>query len=346
MRLLALSSFVVTAALAGCPIDNDIPDPVGDPAQCSGTGYTAFDAANHAEQDARTQAHVDLMALLEEGVDDAAVRSDRFAAAQAIYASTAELQGKVEGRTDDHLDGRPNVGAEIDARIQQAFVDGGAATSTRDADIAAETVNISLIEFFFLSVFHEMVQGQAAKWDEAFGYFGSGADNALDDVRGFALVARDIDAEAGVALEARMFQGIVDGSCTLAGKLAAQDVETIDVLNDVDMKAHIDEIDAAARLVLANFAIVEATEIAEKQEDLAASPGDQALIDEARVELHELNLFFLPIERLLRAEDDAATADAVRGPIDEALADETDAWVDTFDAAAVIETLRAHFEIE
>ena len=47
MRLLALSSFVVTAALAGCPIDNDIPDPVGDPAQCSGTGYTAFDAANH-----------------------------------------------------------------------------------------------------------------------------------------------------------------------------------------------------------------------------------------------------------------------------------------------------------
>jgi hypothetical protein len=346
MRSIVASSLALTAALAGCPVENDLPDPIVDPAQCLSSGYTAFDVANHAEQDARTQAHVDIMELLEEGVDDEAVRADRFAAASAIYASTAELQGKVEGRTDDHLQGKPNVGAEIDARIQQAFVDGGAATTTRDADIAAETVNISLIEFFFLSVFHEMVQGQAAKWDEAFGYFGSGADNSLDGVRGFALVARDIDEEAGTALEARMFQGIVDGSCTLATKLAEQDVETIDVLNDADMKAHIDEVDAAARLVLANFAIVEATEIEEKQEELEAAPGDQEIMDEMRVELHELNLFFLPLERLLRAEGDTAVADAVRGPVDEAFADDTNAWVDTFDAAGVIETLRTHFEIE
>ncbi len=345
MRLLAPS--FVALALAGCPFDNDgpIPEQV-DPAQCLGTGYTAFDVANHAEQDARVGAYTEIKRLLEEVVEDPSLAAARFATAQALYQSSAELQGKVQGRTDDHIEGRPNVGADIDARISAAFSDGAAATTSLQAAVAAETIDKALVEFFFLSVFHELVQGQAAKWDEAYGYYGSGPDNALDAVQGFAAVAKKRDANNGTALEAAIFQNLVDGSCALAGKLSAQEVETIDVLNDAELSVIIEDIDVAMREVLAYSVAHEAFVIADVQGTLAATPDDVAAQEEARITLVELNAFFLPLERLMRAEGDVADADALRAPIDAALADDTAAWIDAFDAAAVIADVEAHFAID
>lgn len=342
-----LTSLTLTATVAvliavpGCPVNNEIPPPpAGVAPQCEGAGYTAFDVANHAEQDARLGAYEQIKVLLEEAVADNSLAAARFVTAQALYRDTAELQGKVQGRTDDRLPGRPNVGAELDVRIMAAFADGAAATSPRAIAIAAESIDKALVEFLYLSVFHELVQGQAAKWDEAFGYYGSGADNGLDAVRGFAGVAKRRDADNGTALEAQIFQALVDGSCTLATRLAADEVETIDVLNEPDMSAEIDEIDGAMRAVLALSVGHEAFEIGELQAALSAAPADAAMLDDARVKLVELDAFFRPLERLLRAEGGEDEAELLRAPIDAALDDDGDAWVDSFDAAAVI----AHVE--
>lgn len=362
MRVGALLSSVASlVVLAGCPVENQIPPPPNgeEPVQCSGTGYTAFDVANHAEQDARVGAYTEIKALLEAAVEEPELAAARFVEAQAIYTETAELAGKVEGRTDDHLDGRPNVGAEVHARIAAAFADGAGATTSLEAAIAAETIDKALTEFFFLSVYHELVQGQADKWDEAFGYFGAPADNDLTLVQGFASVANRRDLNNGTALEAAIFQGLVDGSCTLAQKLAEQGVETVDVLNDEEMRAHIDAIDVAMREVLAYSVGHEAFVIGEVQQAVAAAPDEATANlarDEARIALVELDGFFRPLERLMLAEgegDDGATgatgatiAGALRAEIDAGLDDDTGAWVDAFDATGVIERIETHFEID
>ena len=345
MRTL-LPSFLLLA-LVGCPVDN--PSPLVAPAQCEGAGYTAFDIVHHAQPDARVDAYQQIKGLLEEGVDDIALAPARFAEAQVLYQDTAELQGKVRGTTDDHLADRPNVGTEIDARIVAAFASGSAATSALSVTIAAETIDKSLVEFLFLSVFHELVLGQASAWDQAYGYYGSGADNALDAVVGFAGVAKRRDADNGTSHEARIFQSLVDGSCVLAGKLAPADgnaLDSIDVPNDEDMSAVIDDIDVAMRAVLALSVGHEAFAIEELQEALLLAPSDQALLDEARVKLVELDAFFLPLERLLRAEGAVVDADVLRGPVDAALEDTSDAWVTTFDAAAVLALVENTFGVD
>ena len=347
VRLCSTSSLSLSfaALLAGCPVNNPPPPPPpAEIAQCEGAGYTAFDVSNHAEQDTRVAGQTQIKALLESATPaDAATK---FPEAQAIYASAADLQAKVQGRTDDHLDGRPNVGADIDARIVAAYAAGAAATTALEIEIAAEIIDKSMTEFFFLSVFHEMVQGQAAKWDEAYGYYGAGPDNALDGVQAFARVAKNRDGNNGTAFEAAIFQKLVEGSCVLGGKLEELGVETVDVLNDTEMSAIIDDIDVSMRQVLAASVGHEAFEIDLVKAELVLTPGDVTLQNTARVKLVELDGFLRPIERLLRAEGAAATADALRNPLNVALADTTAGWIDTYDTAVVVTTLEAAFAID
>jgi hypothetical protein len=337
---------LLPVVLAGCPIENTIPEPPPAIVQCEGAGYTAFDVAHHAEQDERLAGASALGGLLEEAIETPVDAAAKFSEAFALYQGSADLQAKVQGRTDDRIDGRPVVGDAIDARIVAAFAAGGAATTRLEVEIAAETIDKALTEFWFLSVFHEMVQGQAAKWDEAYGYYGSGADNVLDDVQGFASLAKKRDANNGTAFEAAIFQSLVDGSCTLATRLQDDDVETIDVLNDSDMSAIIGDVDIAMRQVLAASIGHEAFEIGEIKEALAAAPDDVDLAGEARVKLVEADGFFRPLERLLRAEGDTVTADTLRAHIDGGLDDDTAAWITGFDDDDVIATLEAAFAIE
>lgn len=339
-RRLPASMLAAALALgAGC-IDNHIPDPTGRPRQCDSASYVAFDPANHAEQDVRLDAAAQMKGLMAAALASPAEAATNFAAAADVYATSAELQAKVQGRTDDHLAEKPNVGTEIDARISAALEAGGAATAAHDIEVQAEIVDKALTEFFFLSVFHEVTAGQAVTWDEAFGYFGAGADNDLGSLRGFAAVAKKRDDENGTALEAVVFQRLVDGSCQLAERLAADEVEIVDVFADEGLASVVDSMDDAMIDVLAYSVGHEAMAIAAAK---AAGDGDGAA-----VKLVELDGFFRPLERLMQdvGGDSARRATAIRAPVDAALAADDDSWLATFDAEAILAAIEAERDID
>ena len=114
------------------------------------------------------------------------------------------------------------------------------------------------------------------------------------------------------------------------------------------LKAIVDDVDDSMQKVLAYSAGHEAFEMDEIQTQLASAPTDTALIDDMYVKLAELVAFYAPLDRLLvdRGGDVATHADVIRGEIDAAQADNTDAWVATFDAVAVVEAIEAAFGID
>jgi hypothetical protein len=320
------------------------------PAQCDTVSYVAFDVVNYENQVARVGAHAQMVALMKEAEADPTLAATKFAEAEALYTDTADLAEKVEGRKDDHLDTQPAVGADLHAAITAALADGKAATTTLEATLARQTIDKSLTDFFFLSVFHEMVLGAADKWDEAFGYYGASIDNAEGDAKGLAAVAAKRDGDNGTSLRERIFNGLVDGSCELARQLDAQDADTIDVnaADSAALRTVIDDVDVAMQEVLAYSVGHEAIDMQQLQDDLASSPGDRALLDGMRVKLYELDPYFRPLERLMNARggDSATRASDIRSAIDAALADDTDAWVDTFDAAAIETAIEAEYGID
>ncbi len=340
-----ITSIIPPIALAAC-VENVIPTEDPPVLQCEGADYTAFDVENHAQQDVRVAGFTQMKTLLEAAVETPAAAATKFEAAAAIYADAGAMSATVQGRTDDHLDNAPLVGDGIDARIDAALSAGAAATTALEAELATESIDKAMTEFFFLSVFHGLVQGQAASWDEAFGDYGAAVDNDLDGVQSIAAVAKRRDDDNGTAFEASIFQSLAEGSCVLATRLAELDTDAIDARNDPELSTIIDDIDTAMRQVLALSAGHEATEIGELQAELLATPGDVDLQGSARVKLVELDGFFRPLERLLRAEGDSVTADALRTPLAIALADTTAAWIDTFDSAAIIATLEAKFVVD
>lgn len=334
-----LVSALAMATLAGGCITNDIPDEEqSGPPQCDSPGYVAFDPAHHAAQDTRLAAVAQMKQLFEAAIANPTEASAKFSAARDLYSSSAELQVKVQGRTDDHLEARPNVGADLDARIVAAFAAGAAATTAHEVEVQAEILDKAFVEFFFLSIYHELVAGSAETWDEGYGYYGAGPDNDVNSLLGFASVAKRRDENNGTALEALIFQEIVAGSCHLAEHLAAEQVETVNVFADEELAETVETIDAAMVDVLAYSVGHEALEIA----------GLQATNDPATafVKLVELDGFFRPLERLMAngGGESAARASSIRASVDAALSAADASWLAAFDAdliVAAMETERA-----
>lgn len=341
-RALAVLVAVPLAGALGC-VDNVIPEPEGRPPQCDAAGYVAFDEANHAAQDVRLAAVAQMKELLEAAVAVPAEAAAKAAAAEDLYRNSAELQAKVIGRTDDHFAEKPAVGVEIDARILAALEAAAAATTAYEVEVQAEIVDKAFTEFFFLSILHELLAGQAVTWDEAYGYYGSGSDNDLGSLLGFAAVAKKRDDENATALEALVFQKLVDGSCVLAERLAADEVEVVDVRGDAELSKIVETIDGAMTDVLAYSVGHEAWEIDEAKES-----GD---VQTASVKLVELDGFFRPLERLMQGAggDSAARATSIRNTVDAALAavdGGDDTWLASFDTSAILLAVETERSIE
>lgn len=337
-------ALVLLAACSGTTSDDD--DDAGFVPQCGTAEYIAFDPANHANQDIRVAAYVEMVQRMRAAADDPSTASAVFADLEENVYTRADLRAKVQGRTDDHFDPPLEIGADLDARLMAGFAAGRTATTALDATLARQTVDKTMIEFFFLSIHHEMVDGSRAHWDEAYGYYGAPSDNAEGSRKGFSAVATSRDATNSTSLSMSIFNGIVDGSCALANALNAAGTDQIDVNATADVAAIIEQVDSDMQKVIAYSAGHEAFDMLEVQPRLAN--GAQEDLDTMRIKLAELDPYFIPIERLMneRGGMSATRAARIRAEIDAALDDPTTAWMSTFDAQGIIDDLEAEYGID
>jgi hypothetical protein len=342
-----LITLTVTVALTGCGSDaapgGDTPD--GLP-QCDSGGYVAFDAANHGSQDLRVGAYTQIVAVTDAVKNDISLAATNFGNARTLYETTAELSAKVAGRTDDHLPAKPVAGADMHAVIDAWLTRGAATSSVREARVAKQFIDKTLVGFFFLSVYHEMALGERAKWDEAFGYWGSGATNEEGGRQAMALVAEKRDIGNGTNLAQTVFNGIVDGSCALGTVLEEEGIDSVDPSTVPAVWSVVQEVDADMQRVLAYSAGHEAREMVELL-DGGVLTGEET---EMWVKLAELDPYFRPLERLMLAKGGTSQtrAEAIRAEIGAADFADLDnvAWMAGFDAAAILTAIEAEFGID
>lgn len=349
MFLRKLAPLFVLTALAGCGKDDDTPPIVEEgPRQCGTAEYVAFDAANHANQDLRVAAFADMTTAMAQGYAEPfspATAAAKFSEAQGLYENTAELRAKVQGRTDDHFDDKPNVGMEIDAVIMEGFEEGKTATTALAANLAKQKVEKTMIRFFYLSIYHEMVAGKAKNWDEGYGYYGANSTNQESSRKGFSSVATKRDSNNGTSLAAEIFNGLVDGSCELAKALDAADADSVDWKSVPALKTTVETTDRKMQEVLAYSAGHEAFDMVEIQAVLATDPDAPA---DMWIKLAELDPYFAAIEPLMiaRGGESAARATRIRAQIDAAWADRSGGWMAGFEAQMVIDDLEAEYGID
>ncbi len=348
----------VACALWACDdgADDDGPGTTGGerPLQCEADSYAAFDTANYQNQLLRVGAHGEIAAALSEATSepfDPEACKAAFVDAKARYEGTASLREKVQGRLDDHLSEPPAVGAELDETLDHWLEVGATTDDPLEAVVARQWVDKTLVHFFFLSVYHELVQGAPDKWDEAFGYFGAPIDNAESGRKGLAAVATKRDATNGTALAPTIYNALLDGSCALAEALEAAGADGVEWAAVPELKAAVDEIDRAMQHALAFSVGHEAFEMAEIQEALAADPDDAEARAEMWIKLAELDPYFRPLEALMNAAggDSATRAGEIRAMLDAAWAgwaDRDGAWMADIDASGIVERIEAEFGIE
>lgn len=344
-----ISMLAISALLAACgTAEEDDDDTTGQPLQCGTAEYIAFDPANHMNQELRVGAYTEMLALMNAAQADPSLAAANFAEAKSLYEDTASLREKVMGRKDDHFpDQSPGIGEALDAAIIDGLDMGTTATTALGANLAKQKVDKTLIHFLYLSVFHEMVLGARDKWDEAYGYWGAGSSNDEGTRQGFAAVATKRDATNNTNLADSIFNGLVDGSCELAKALDDAGVDEIDYTTVPALQTIVEKVDLDMQKVLAFSAGHEAFEMTEIQEDLAQNPTQEAR-DEMWIKLAELDPYFKPLEPLMldAGGDSAARATRIRTAIDAAWADDTGAWMSTFDAQGVVDDLEAQYQID
>lgn len=309
---------------------------------CGVSVYTAFDPANHAAQDQRTAAQGAIAAKADEAGADLAKAPAAFDAIMALYEGSAQLRAKVQGRADDRFPADPaaaTVGKEMDAAIVAAIAKGKGAKTKLDVEIAAETINKTLTRFFYLSVYHELVEGERGTYDEAYGYLGTGPKNDAASVTSVAKTAVRRDANNQTDYAARLFQALLDGSCALDARLAKDGKEPIDWKADEKYASEVRKIDQLMTEVLALSVGHEMIEVTK-----ATDP------DDAKVKLHEAAVFFDAIEASMRAKGVSAVADAdkIAKMFDDARAaiEAGDAtWLKSFDAAFVRDHVASAFGV-
>jgi len=309
---------------------------------CGATSYTAFDAANHAAQDQRIAAQESMAALADEAAQNLADAPAKFAAIEDLYLNTADLKLKVEGRADDHYPDDPaaaSVGKQIDQDIMNAIARGKAAQSALEVKIAQHIIDKRLTHFFYLSVYHELIEGTRGTYDEAFGYLGTGPKNDPQGLLSIAKIAAKRDAESGTTLESELFDEIIEGSCALDLRLLKDGVDTIDWKSDADYAHEVEEIDERMGKVLALSVAHE-----------FFTPLSSLDAEEATVLLYEGAYYFAAIEAAMKAMGGAAADDAaeIRKRLDAAMAsvDAADpSWQATFDSDFIRDRVAAAFAV-
>jgi hypothetical protein len=269
------------------------------------------------------------------------------------------LRAKVQGRTNDHLDGNPVRGDYIDATIMKWLNAGIAATTNLEANIAKQMVDKTFTEFFFQSVYHEMVDGSRSHWDEAFGYYGTKSDNDETEHEAFAVTAFKRDATNGTNLNAEIFNNLIDGSCALGKALSAAGKEEIDWKSDTAVSAAITDVDMAMQKILAFSTGHEAFEMQEAF-DNSFDITNSEHTDEVWIKMAELVPFFVAIEPILLAKggDSESAAKEIRAFVDMVDFEKLDEveWMTTFatdDATTgksapqrIIQLLEAEYSID
>jgi hypothetical protein len=312
--------------------------------QCAGTGYHAFDPANHASQDRRVEAFQNIHVLLDQAQADPATAADRFTAAETLYQDSASLKAKVQGRKDDHLASKPETGKTLDQQIAAAFADGRAATTAFGVALARTAVEVPLLQFFYLSVYKELIGGAAKNWDEAFGYFGSGTD--AKSPKAIAMLMVDHDKQYGTKLYDEVVDGLVRGSCLLGQELEAKGVTEIYVETNPELWPLIQGVDRRLQVVLAAAASSAASRIAAVQ---SAAGGKAATVEQeqaAWLGLSELSHFLDPIERVMLEQggESKARAEAMRQVL-AAANYSTSAWLADFNVKIIVDGIEAEFGV-
>jgi hypothetical protein len=309
---------------------------------CGAVTYAAFDPANHVSQDARVEAQAQINEAIAAVTADPTQAAAVFAQVEVVYRDTTELQAKVQGRADDHFPGDPaaaQVGVEIDAFITDGIARGKVATTALDVTVAKQLIDKSLTRFFYLSVFYELALGERAKYDEAFGYLGTGADNDPASLRSVAAIALKRDGDNGTTLEPDLFTGILAGSCALDKRLTADGVEQLVWTEDEAYAAEVRGIDERMKKVLA------ASVGHEFFEPVSALPPDEAV-----VKLYEGALYFYAIEMDMAALGGQAATDAAAiGAMLRAAVTAVEAgdasWQATFDSDFIRDAIAAAYGI-
>lgn len=335
-------AFALLTLSTGCGSDNQqvLDDAKGQ--NCGATTYTPFAAANHAAQDERVALQATIGTMAEEALADLTKAPKIFADIEGLYASTAELQAKVQGRADDHYPDDADaktVGATIDAQILAGIALGKGAKSETDVDMAKEIIDKSLSRFFYLSVYHELVEGERGTYDEAFGYLGTGAKNDAASRLSIAAIASRRDETNGTTFEAQLFDKIIEGSCAIDKALKAASADSISWKDDASYAKVVGEIDALMLQVLAASVGHELFE-----------PLSSVDAEEAKVAFHEGAYYFFAVEKAMIAKGGDAATDAakIRAMIDAAKAklDAGDAdWMTGFDSGFVRDRVTAAFGV-
>lgn len=339
---LALFLTASLAIAAGCASDNEKIIAAGQGQNCSGEGYAAFDEANHAAQDARLAATETMAEDADEAIADLSKAAIEFGEIEELYQSTADFQMEVQGIGDEHFAEDPEAakdGEAIDADITAAIARGKAATSAIEVKIAKQIIDRSLLHHFALYAFHEVLEGERAPFDEAYGILGTGPANDPAGRRGLAAAAAEMDGINGTTLAADLFDALRAGSCALDQALTASGADKVDWTKDEAYGEAVRALDGTIEAILATAAGHEFAELA-----------DQADLEDATEELYEGAYLFRAIERKMRAMggDAAANAEGIRARLDAAIAASEmggSDWQAALDAGSIRAQIAAAFGV-
>jgi hypothetical protein len=351
IKVLGLGMFLSTALLAGCQPPEETEDPVKSE-RCSATAteYLAFDVNNHASQDKRLKAIDDMIALYTAAEADTATVGAKADAVMALYTSTeTSLQAKVLGREDKHFSGdEAKVGQEIDKAILEAIDDLREAGSASDPKLAVKLAKqrfekAGFYRFLYLSVMEELYEPSYKHYDEAYGYFGSGAANTAAGQKGLSRLASRRDANNGTTLNVELFDMLREGSCTIETALKAKNADTMEFADNADYSKFVQNFDEKLQRVFLYSVGHELVDIAANR----SKPND------ALVKLVEADGFLVTLEPYFKsASSGAAKYEAIsqlRAAIQAAYTrvDAKDTtWVNDFPAEDLLLKLETAFGID
>jgi hypothetical protein len=347
IKVLGLGMFLSTALLAGCQPPEETEEPVKSE-RCSATAteYLAFDVNNHAAQDKRLKAIDDMIALYTAAATDLASVGAKADAVMALYTSTdTNLQAKVLGREDKHFSGdEAKVGQSIDAAILGAINDLRGADSALDVNLAKQRFEkAGFYRFLYLSVMEELYEPSYKHYDEAYGYFGSGAANTEAGRKGLSRLATRRDANNGTTLNVELFDMLREGSCGIEGALKAKGADEMAFGDNADYAKFVQNFDEKLQRVFLYSVGHELFDIAANR----SKPND------ALVKLVEADGFLVTLEPYFKsASNGAAKYEAIsqiRAAIQAAYTkvEQNDTtWVNGFPAEDLLLKLETAFGID
>lgn len=347
LKSVGLGMMLAVALLAGCgedtpenkPPDNTEPT---ETERCSSPAeYLAFDPANHAPQDLRLQRFDEMLKLFDEAKADPTQAAAKAQAALAIYtAADANLQVKVKGRQDFHFTPASAVGGDLDTHITQAIDALSKAADAHQVSLARQRFEKhGFFRFFYLSVHEELVKEPSYKrYDEAFGYLGTGATNAEAGRRGLARLATKRDAANGTTMAAELFDLTKEGACVIETALKSRNAISMGAEDDAIYVQTARRLDAKLQLVFV-YSL--------GHELISFNPSDA---QGAHIKLVEADGFFQTLEPYMQQAGGAkaSLAQELRTAINEALSkvDNDPSWTQGFPAASLLQKLEEAFFVD